>query len=242
MEEQKKRRMTKIYFASPNAIIPISIAGVGIFLLLFGFYKLGALATLTGVVLFVALFGAGMPSDSQIDSWFREDLAQLQDKAMKRLGLDRTDLQNDPVVIVGPIWLQHRGIPNDEILWKRGQDKVGRFSINHVTIIFLTEHYLNSYSCYFNFLRNVALNEHDSQYHYKSVVAVSMGEASQSFTLKTGEKLVHSQNFSLSFTSGDKISVMVSAQELKDLTNAEIPTTGVEKAVSTIKAMLKSKL
>jgi hypothetical protein len=242
MEEHKKRRMIKMYLRAPNVAVPASIAGVGVVLLILGMLEIGGLATLSGVVLFVALYGAGGATESQVDTWFAEDLAKLQRAALDRIGLDEDDLEGDPVMVVGPILWKRPGIDDDELVWKRGRDKIARFSIYRVIIVFLTEHFMNCYSCDFNFLRNVALNEHDSQYHYKDVVSVSKGEIAQSCTLSTGEDLNSSEGFCLSFTNGDKISVTVSAEKLKDITKADFPTNAVEKAVRTIRTMLKAKI
>ncbi len=241
MGEEQKRSRIRSYFDSEKAYILLGVAGFGIFLLWLELFAVGALLAGAGAVLF-GIMMVGCPTEPEIDNWYREDLAALKRRAMERLGLEPADLSSEPLVIAGPILWETQGIPNDELMWRRGRDGVARFSVWHVTIIFLTEHFLNSYSCNFNFLRNVALGELDSQFHYSSVVAVSMGELAQSYTLKTGQKLVRSQTFSLSFTDGKSINVVVSAKELKDLTRAQLPTTGVEKAVSTIKAMLRSKI
>lgn len=241
MDEARKRRMIKAYFAKSHVPFAAGLAALGIVAMTFGALEAGGLLMAGGLVLLFAL-DAGGATDSQIDTWWKQDLARLQREALVRIGLERCDLENDPVLVSGPIFWHHDGIPPEEICWKKGGDGFLRVSVRRVMIVFLTEHYMNIYSCYFNFIRNVAICEQDSQYHYKNVVAVSLGERSQSFTLKEGEKMISGQNFSLSFTDGDKVEVMVTSRELKKMANAEMPASAVEKAAATVKAMLKSKM
>lgn len=241
MIDPKKRQMVRIYFAKSHALVAFGFIALGILLMMAGWLRVGGSIVACAIVLLMVL-NAGGATDSQIDLWWQEDLACLQEQALLRLGLDKDELQNDPVMVVGPILWQRDGIPPDEICWRRGGDGIARFSVKHVMIIFLTEHYLNIYSCDFNLIRNVPLGERDSQYHYKNVVSVSVGEASQSFTLKDGEKLISYNKFSLSFTDGDKVEVVVSSKEFKEMTKAELPSSAVDIAASTIKLMLKSKM
>lgn len=241
MNEAQKRQMIRSYFAKSYVHFALGFIVLGIVIMTLGALEVGGVVAASGFVL-LFVFSGGGATDGQIDMWWNEDISRLEREALLRIGLERCDLENDPVVVCGPIFWRRDGIPQDEICWKTGGDGIARFSVKSVMIIFLTEHYLNFYSCDFNFIRNVALGERDSQYHYKNVVSVSVGERSQSFTLKEGEKLISGKNFSLSFTDGDKVGVLVSAKELKEMTKADLPTSAVEKAAWTIKAMLKSKM
>ncbi len=135
-------------------------------------------------------------------------------------------------------------MPADELLFKvekKGKRKIPRFAIHHVTVILLTDSHLGAYAADFNFLRNTFLNERAQEFHYQDVVSVSVQEDSTNLSLADGQKVVHGQMFRLSVSSGENISVIVQAQELRNLTGAEQDTSDVENVVSAIRKMLREK-
>jgi hypothetical protein len=112
-----------------------------------------------------------------------------------------------------------------------------------MVIIRLTDRHLGAYVCDYNFVRNVVLNEQTTEYHYHDVVSVTTREDSYPYDhLRTGEKLTTRQGFSLSVASGESISVAVEAALIRQITGAEgIPDSGAERAVATIRAMLRDR-
>jgi len=66
-------------------------------------------------------------------------------------------------------------------------------------------------------------------------------ENSSSLTLPNGVKLTHSQEFRLSLSNGEAISVIISTGKLSKLTGGTIPTSEAEKAIQIIRKMLKDK-
>jgi hypothetical protein len=184
---------------------------------------------------------AGMPTDDQVDTWLREDIANIVPNALTKCGLESADLVGEPLVITGPVYWSVTGIDKIDLLYKKGKDGYARFSVYDVTIIFLTDQRLTSYRCDFNLLKNVWLNEATTEYFYQDVVSVSTREVSTSYTLPNGQKLVSAQTFSVQVPSGDAISVVVSAAKLQEMTAAQLRSSGADKAVEVIRAMLRTK-
>jgi hypothetical protein len=71
---------------------------------------------------------------------------------------------------------------------------------------------------------------------------VSLQEDSTNLTLLTGQKMVHAQQFRLSVSSGEHITVVVGAREIENLTGgAKTETDSVEKVVKAIRKMLRER-
>jgi len=206
----------------------IFVAGLGLVLL--------------GLLLFLISLTRGAPSDQKVDAWLEAGMERLKKESLSKLNLLEGQLKTDPLLIRGPILWSTNGVPDSDLLWRTGKDDVTRFAIYRVSIIHLTDQLLAAYSCDYNFLRDVALNEETDEYHYQDVVGVSTREDTTSYTLPSGTKLAHAQWFRVSVTSGESIEVLVDADKLYKMTKSErLPETGTEKAVATIRTMLRSK-
>jgi hypothetical protein len=194
------------------------------------------------VWLVVSLLARGfVPGDAEVDQWFREDVERITQQSLIKVGLDVRQLVREPLPITGPILWDTNGIPRKDLMWKKGKDGLIRFAINQVTVIHLSYQLLAAYSCDFNFLKNVTLNEETDEYHYRDIVSVSTQEDSTSYTLPSGISMVHSQAFRISVSSGESIKVVIDAKKLGEITKGTIPTTSAEKAVQVIRAMLREK-
>jgi hypothetical protein len=183
------------------------------------------------------------PADEEIDRWFQESVDKLCQHS--RIALNLTEEEADhsyPLLIVAPTLSETYGVPQDEITWRKGLDKRVRFVIYKAAVIHLTDRHLGAFTCDFNFIRNVPLNESTQEYHYCDVVSVSTAEKSQAYVLPTGQKLTTSKIFALSVSSGESIQVPIDVEQIRKMTGLEIaPETGTDKAVSTIRAMLRDK-
>jgi hypothetical protein len=249
MEEKKKRKLIRRYFSRRGIhplVIILALAGAG--MLIFGGTNEVRLAGGIAILVFILVIAyralTRPPSHEQIDEWRTQDLERLPDLAMKKLDLDRDDLVSDPLLVIGPVLWETNGIPSKELLYrvqKQKKRKTARFAVYHVTAILLTESHLGAYEADFNFLRNTYLNEHAQEFHYQDVVSVSLREDSTNLSLPDGEKAVHAEQFRLSVSSGENISVIVQARELRNLTGAEQDTGYVENVVTAIRKKLREK-
>jgi hypothetical protein len=253
MNEKTKRKKIRSYFSRSHPGIAMSFvlvgtiaivlslaagrgaeAGVGVGVLLFAVSLLWFFVAITQQI--------QRPSDDQMDKWLEEDLKQIVERSLNKLGLVGARLMKDePVMFTGPILWPTTGIPNQDLLWKKGKDDTVRFAVYRVTVIQLAEHLLAAYACDFNFLKNVKLNEDTDEYHYRDIASVSTHEISTSYKLPNGKSLVHAQAFRLSVVSGESIQVTIGAEKLEEITGGSIPTTDAEKAVQVIRTMLREK-
>jgi hypothetical protein len=255
MNEDTKRKKIRSYFSRSHP-------GIAVVFVLFGVIVAGLSIAAgrgaePGIAVGVLLLAASLlwffvaimrqikrPSDEQMDRWLAEDLKQIVERSINKLGLVGIRLMkgdDDTVMFTGPILWTTSGISNKDLLWKKGKDDIVRFAIYRVTIIQLAEHLLAAYACDFNFLKNVKLNEDTDEYHYRDIASVSTHEISTSYRLPNGKSLVHAQAFRLSVVSGESIQVTIGAEKLEKLTGGTIPTTGAETAVQVIRTMLREK-
>jgi len=209
-----------------------------------GFSQLTLMAGLVflGLIIYRLVSYFTAPPDATVDAWLAEDIEKLVKDSYQKLGIEKAEGVTAPLVISAPVyWRQVRGIDMKDIGLRKGKDKMLRFSVYRITIFHLSEYILASYSCNYNFLRGIALNEMTHEYHYKDVVSVSTKESSSNYTMPDGKKMVHAQEFKLSVASGESIEVIVNLYTVAESKKAELPPTGAEKAVSVIRNMLRAK-
>src|SRR5205823_8342737 len=143
--------------AVTSIIIGVIMAGVGI---LWRFSLSSSYETALGEVL-------PQPTDEEIDRWFQESMNRLYQHSRVTLNLTEEEAgHSQPLLIVAPTLNETYGVPQDEITWRKGLDKRVRFVIHKVAIIHLTDRHLGAFTCDFNFIRDVPLNESTQEYHY----------------------------------------------------------------------------
>lgn len=251
--DSAKRYALRKYFAPPPRSLDAMLLfafGAVFSLLIFVDWEwsivcggIGLLMMVTGGIWLRSIRQAkqGIPSDSDVDRWFQEDIAQIVEKSLTKTGLNKSELVKEPLPITGPILWMTNGIPKTDLCWKKGKDGLVRFAVNRFTVILLSDQLLAVYTCDFNFLKNVALNESTQEYYYKDVVSVSTQEDSTAYTLPNGVSFVNTQAFKISVANGESFKIAISAGKLSEITSGTISTTSAEKAVQVIRAMLREK-
>lgn len=179
------------------------------------------------------------PSDAQMDGWLATDKTRIIGEAMSKLDLppDSVINANDPLVVIGPA-------TGSKI--KSGDDGIFRFSKYEIVIIYLTDYHLGAYSCDLDFVTGNVTQEQTQEYHYTDVVSVATLTSNSTFQVETMDGKSHpiasSQEFSLSVASGQSIRVAVAFPQVPDiLRNGRLAATGADKAISTMRAMLREK-
>lgn len=177
------------------------------------------------------------PSDEQVDEWLNIDKAKLISGAVDKLGLVEEQILNsaDPLIIIGPV---------PRARYKKGKDGVIRFSDYRVVVIYLSDYHLGAYSSNLDFINEKTDRELTQEYHYTDIVSVSTLSTNSDFVLvdiDADEKTIpDQQEFTLSVSSGEKISVTVAFPEVEILDGKLLPT-GADKAIGTIRTMLREK-
>jgi hypothetical protein len=210
---------------------------------------------IVGIVML--LRARNLPSDSDIDELIEEDLSRLSEHALKKTGIDDGDIVAEPVVVTG---LDLENVGDAEFHIKLGKDANIRLTPLGVTIINFTQHQLVAYQCTLDLLTGNPLNERTYEYFYQDVVSVSTESQSKSWYLDRSSrkalkntpigKMVHAdsiqfnaaETFNLTTSGGTSIDVVLSDVELIEaLGGGEIPKHRAEKAISSVRRMLREK-
>lgn len=213
---------------------------IGIGLPLIAAHGLGLLPIGVGVWALVAWIGR--PSDAQMDAWLEQDLRALHPKALAKTGTDASDLVAEPVMVTGP---RLSNLANAQLAFKKGKDNVVRFTPVNVTVINFTAHQLIIYGCALDLTTGNALNESTDEYFYNDVVSVSTKTKSLSVQMQGGKllQLDAAETFQLTTSGGTSVEVFLRdpkiIQEL--VGDGEIPTTRAEKAIQSVRKMLREK-
>ena len=178
-----------------------------------------------------------LASDSQMDAWFKELVDNTIRESSKKLNLVEDDLTRDPLTLLG-ICFDQSVVPEEDYLWRYGKDGFTRFTPVTITVLQFTDRHLGAYSAVLNFIREVQLKEETDEFFYRDVVSVTTRRESSARELY-GEKMEQSLEFSLSVSSGDKITQTIPVGRLSAfLDTVAVPA---EQAVSNIRQMLREK-
>jgi hypothetical protein len=242
MDEQTKRRMIRNYFEPLWTIwiirnyfklFPKWMIVIGVVFL--------PIVLIVGIGFDIYSYARGKPTDQQMDEWLEEDLKGLEKKALNKMGIDETELVSESVQIIGPrLW----DVGGADVFFKRGKDNVLRFTPVDVSIINFTQSQLLVYSCVLDLTTGNVLNESTDEYFYKDVVQVSTKTESRTVNIpKLGTlQLNAAETFTLTTSGGTSLSVVLRDPTLiEKMGGGEIPTTRAEKAIQTVRKMLREK-
>jgi hypothetical protein len=195
----------KKYFSQPSPKIGIGLIVIGLLLTigLSGAGKfVGILGVLAGAALLYVQF-ADKPSDADIDSDAANAIADVQMRALNKLGLDLDEVKLiEPVIVHG---FYYKNIASG-VQIKQGQDRVFRSSNYEGIALFFSEHQLHAYKFQFSLVSPDEYREQTDEYFYKDVVSV----ATQSETFKINDvkgnsQQVNFEEFKLTTTGGTSI-------------------------------------
>ena len=244
------REQISEWFYAPEPSPPIMGIMAGIALVVLAFVFHWALILAGAAVICIVVINniqtkkryKARPSDAQIDAWLDEDLMALHSKALSKTGTDPSELVGEPVMVTGPkFW----NIANATVAFRKGNDNVFRFTPVGATIMNCTAHQLITYSCVLDILTGNTLNESTDEYFYRDVVSVSTKTKSENVQLAGGQtlQLNAAETFELTTSGGTSVSVLLRDPNLIRYMGGggEIPTTRAEKAIQTVRKMLREK-
>lgn len=202
----------------------------------------GAIQYYNGTVVYKREYEAAepKPTDEQMDAWLGEDLVRIKRESMSKLDLLPEQVlgePDDPIMVVGPA---------NGAKWAVGKDDIIRFSLYDILVVYLTSYHLAAYHCTLDLASGTLLGESTQEYHYTDVVAVSTQTASSGLIAVmvdgTKKEVASYQKFALSVASGERIEVAVFFPQLEDIIGkGKLAPTGADKAISSIRAMLREK-
>jgi hypothetical protein len=178
-----------------------------------------------------------------MDAWIDGDLKKLQVQGLSKTGTDPTDLVGEPVSVTG---LRFWDLPNRTFMgFRKGNDGVLRFTPVEVIAINFTAHQLLVYKCALDLTTGNALNESTDEYFYRDVVSVSTKTENMSIALPGIAEPVQAKSaetFTLTTSGGTYVDVKLSDPDvIKAMGGGTIPKTRVEKAIQTVRKMLREK-
>ena len=246
MNEETKRKMIQSYFKKFPTWAVLFVL-IGILCLLIGFNGSGG-ALVIGLILCglggFAIYSStvGKPTDQQMDQWLEEDLSALTDKSLGKMGTEEDELVTESVQVTGPrLW----DVGGATVLFRKGSDNVLRFTPVGVSVISFTQNQLLGYTCALDRTTGKALNESTDEYFYKDVVSVATKTDSKTVKIagiKDAVQMHAAESFTLTTSGGTSLSVLLRDPTLiEKMGGGEIPTTRAEKAIQTVRKMLRDK-
>jgi len=197
----------KKYFkqSSPKAGIVLILIGVFLTLALSGAggaLIIGLLFVAGGIATLV-LQNSGKPTDADIDADAASAVADVQKRALNKLGLDADQVKLiDPVTVHG---YYYRSIASG-LQVKRGKDGDFRSSNYEGVVLFFSEHQLHSYKFQSSLVSPQESREQTDEYFYKDVVSVSTQSETFNLTdVKGNSQQVNFEEFKLTTTGGTSI-------------------------------------
>jgi hypothetical protein len=194
----------------------------------------GGGALLTGIFM-VVVGGFGIysytntVSDQQIDEWTNEDLGMLDKKALKKVGVDESELVGEPSIIFGPA---------DFSVMKVGKDKRIRFGRVRGMVVNFGQHQLLVYTCTIDITTGNTLHESTDEYFYRDVVSVS----TKTRDGQVGNvRLAEGEYFTLTTSGGTAAEIFLHSPEIGKRFGGEMPATDAERHIQSIRKMLREK-
>jgi hypothetical protein len=250
MEQDKRTQIKKYFKKFPKWTVWMIIIGLP----LLAARGVGVIAIAIGVWGLVTYYRK--PTDGQMDAWIQDDLKGLQARALARTGVDQSELIGESVMVYGPrFW----NIGGAETGIKKGKDGVVRFMPLGVTVINFTPNQLVAYQCALDLTTGNTLSESTDEYFYRDVVSVSTQSKTMTWdkavlgasafkgplaALVTAGKLQFNaaETFTLTTSGGTSIEVVLRDPKLiESVGGGSIPTDMAEKAVQTVRKMLREK-
>ncbi len=117
---------------------------------------------------------AARPSEEQMNNWLIEDLNQvIKETAINKLRLNVETLELKNFLIVPyPVYWQEPGVDELAILRKPTENKTVSYSIWNVQVIALTKNYISYYTCTYDWLNNLIINERTNEFFYDDISSV----------------------------------------------------------------------
>ncbi len=231
------------YFTSKFPKWAIFLIVIGVLMLLgpIGVKVVGLLFVVGGG--FAIYNSSQVASDAEIDQWTQEDLKKLNQRSLEKMGIDASEIVGEGVIVTGP---RLSNLGPAKFGYRKGRDNVLRFTPINSTIINFTQNQLLVYRCALDLITGNPVNEATDEYFYRDVVSVQTLSDTVSVSLPgtqfQGLQLNAAETFRLTTSGGTSVSMALRDPSLiQKMGGGEIPTTTAERAIQTIRKMLREK-
>jgi len=191
------------------------------------------------------------PSEEQMNNWFIEDLNKvIKETAINKLRLNIGTLELKNFLIVPyPVYWQEPGLDESIILKRPSENGTMSYSVWNVQVIALTQNYISYYTCTYDWLNNMLINERTNEFFYDDISSVKndMEMIERHFVDKeyideegkptAPDKLVTSV-FKVTNMSSDSLNVITNIQQMGHSANLIV---NLEKAVQALRIILRKR-
>lgn len=248
VEQGIRREKIKTYFDVPGVGCAYFTVLIGIAVLVSSLAKGGE--TIAGGILIAVFFTAGgllilkknreKASEEELEQWLEDDLRNLTRLSLPKVGLPRSAMIREPVVVTGPTVSKVAGVKK----WsKKGRDGILRFSPVAVTVINFTKDQLVAYSCVLDLVTGKPHSESTDEFFYKDIVAVTTKKESKKMNVDGTEiQMSAAETFAVTTSGGNELSVFLTDPAVvAKMGGGEIPTKRAEMALEVVRTVLREK-
>lgn len=209
-----------------------------------GVIAFGLLFAAVGIV-FLVLYIKGKPTDGQFDAILQNDLKAVQKCALKKLGIDESELiRQDPDIVTGYVF----GRPDCFFGMKKGKDSVVRHTPLTLLVLNYTQNQILTYSCVLDLDGGKFLSAQTEEFFYKDIVSVKTKSEDSEETIKEKGQIkkikTNREIFCLTNTGGESLTVPFASSAFADILgeNGTLRSKEMaEKALNNIRRMLRDK-
>jgi hypothetical protein len=206
---------------------------------------IGLIVLSIGGIIVYATIGGSKPTDREYDQWVADQGQALVPHALRKLGLDVSQIQGVPLRIRGlvlPGTKEGEGFEGAEARVKRGRDGKWRCSVNTFLYFLPAPDRLTAYEGIVSAMNQISRRDRTYEYYYADVVGATTADVQDRITLNNIQYRFRLQRFSLRINNGDSIGATVFGAPLSD--NAPIfsmPDPGLETTMANLRLALRGK-
>jgi len=188
-------------------------------------------------------------TDQEYDAWLNRQARRGLLRALHKVGMDwlaRDEIDRILCIrgFVLPSTKFAQPYRKQDILWKRGQDGIKRYSINIYTYFLPIENQLVVFTFDINAVNHRDHREQIHEYFLVDIVAVTTEEDQDMIPIRGVKHVYRTQSFSLRISDGSRVSVPIRSLPLdpqRNLPTYDLADIGVEQAVAQLRMLLRSK-
>lgn len=193
-------------------------------------FMAGGFFVLISIIGIIAYY-SGMPGDNEIDEQLGKDLKNFPNIALKKLGLDESQIVGNYIYLWSPLWDDieriNAGETFREFRFKQGKDGRFRFSRYKIMILIPTEEHLGVFTVTYDFINNTFYNQMTGEYFYKDIVSI---------------RTERERDLSITFTDGRSFDISIPSDKhaRKIYECLDVPFVPFDDAVQVIRKMVQA--
>lgn len=250
------RKLIKNYFERKFPVLALVAAVIGVLSLLGGAAGFGLVMIVGGGAWMAFAYFLKTPAtDKQVDECLANDLKDIAQKGLNKMGLIEEEVRLiEPIIVNGPYYSYIN--KETKLMFKKGQDDRIRYSVVKGIVFYFSENQVYSYSCVLDLVTGNTFTETTDEYFYRDIVSIAtlserikqetpitvsgiLGAAKKS---AKGEELVHDvEQFRLTTTGGTSITATIKDSTIMKQTKGRMDVTDTEEKIKAMRNLLREK-